>query len=106
MNFKSILPAIIMLVPLTANAITYESSIKQLQAEGIDDPFNTVYLNIDVTISPCSSTNSEDRFAIVNNAQHSAVLAALMANKTITISPSGSCNSGDIEEVNYVIIKP
>ncbi len=95
-----------LLMPSLSLAVTYDSKIKLLQVEGVGDAYNTVHLTLDITGSPCSSTNDADRFAIVNNAQQSAVIAAVMVDKTIKIMPTGNCNSGNIEEINFIMLKP
>jgi len=78
-----------------------------MQVVDIGNPFNTVHLVNNITDSPCSGTNQYNRFAIINNAQHSTILAALMANKEITIyGKDGPCNSADIEEISDLRIWP
>ena len=84
----------------------YTTSIKKLQATDITSPYNTVFLNIDITESPCSSTNVHNRFAIVSNAQQSVILAAVLANKEITVTGLGTCNAADVEILNTVSISP
>ncbi|WP_444923457.1 hypothetical protein ACJJH9_16895 [Microbulbifer sp. DLAB2-AF] len=89
----------------TAAATTYtDLDIDKIQGEGISDPYNTIHVKNDITNSPCSSTDQIDRFAIVNEVQQSVALAALMAGKKITIDTTGSCNSANIEIVNYIMI--
>ena len=104
-KFKTLLGALV-LVPTLANAGFYSSTIRHLQGEGLEDPYNSVRINLDVTDSPCSSTNSNDRFAISDPTQQSFALAALMANKEISIMSTGQCNAAGIETINYILIKP
>ena len=85
-------------------ASTYTAKISQIQAEGIGDTYNTLYLAYDVNDSPCSSSNAVNRFTIVNNAQQSVALAALMADKIVTVQTNGTC-TGNVEAINYIIIK-
>ncbi|WP_444903817.1 hypothetical protein ACJJIU_00215 [Microbulbifer sp. CnH-101-E] len=88
-----------------AMATTYQQvEIEKIQGEGIDDVYNSVHIKTDVNNSPCQSTNSTDRFAIVNNVQQSIVIAALMAGKKITIDTTGVCNDANIEIVNYIML--
>ena len=82
----------------------YSGKILRIQSEGIGDPYNTLYLDRDVINSPCKSSNQNNRFTIVNNAQQSTALAALMADKSITIMTTGVCNAADIETLNYIMI--
>ena len=84
---------------------TYNGDIKQVQSEGLDDPYNTIHLEMDVTDSPCSNSNDRDRFQIMNEIQHSAALAALIAGKEVEVNTNGRCNGGNIEEVNYITIR-
>ena len=84
----------------------YTSTIRQLQATSIGSHYNTVFLTIDITDSPCASTNTHNRFTVASNAQHSVILAAVMANKTIIVTGRGVCNSAGIEILNTVVIKP
>jgi len=84
----------------------YTSTIKHLQTTSIGSYYNTVFLTMDITDSPCSSTNSNDRFTITSNAQHSTILAALMGNKSITVTGTGACNAANIEILSSVVLKP
>ncbi len=102
---KSIFIFLLMLGSATASAITYNSDIKHLQGEGLEDSYNSIHLEMDVTESPCGSTNTSDRFAISDNVHQSFALAALMAGKKVTIMPSGICNAADIETINFIVIK-
>jgi hypothetical protein len=95
----------LLLSSLSAYAVTYTSHIKQLQGEGLEDPYNSIHLNMDITGSPCGSTNTYDRFAISDNVHQSFALSALMAGKKVTIMPTGNCNSADIETINFITIK-
>jgi len=99
----------ICLVLFSASALAtgpYTSKIKTLQAVNIGSDYNTVHLELNVTDSPCSSTNSFNRFTIMNNIQHSTVLAAVMAGKTITIYGTGSCNAAGNESIGNVRVSP
>lgn len=84
----------------------YVSKIKQLQVTNVGSPYNTVFLEIDVTNSPCGSTNSNDRFTVTNEAQLSVILAAVMVDRQITITGTGSCNGAGVEDINSVVLKP
>ena len=84
----------------------YTSKIKVLQVTDVGEPYNTVFLLMDIKNSPCGNTNQVDRFSIKNNAQHSTILAAVMSNKEITIYGEGICNSANIETIRNIRIKP
>ena len=84
----------------------YTSTIEKLQVTDVGSPFNTVFLTLDITDSPCSSTNSNNRFTVVNHAQLSTILAAVMANKSITITGTGTCNGGNVEEISALTVSP
>ncbi len=101
MKIKSILLLCLICFVTIANADTgpYISKIKVLQVTDVGEPYNTVFLLMDITNSPCSNTNQSDRFAIKNNAQHSTILAAVMSNKEVTIYGEGVCNSANIETI-------
>ena len=98
----------LLFVPGIAAAATgpYTATISLLQATDVSDPWNTVWLNFDVTNSPCANTNVLNRFAITSSAQHAVILAAVMANKTITIYGTGTCNAGGIESIQALQISP
>ncbi len=83
----------------------YTATIELLQATDIGNHHNTVFLNMNITDSPCSSTNTHDRFTITSEVQFSAVLAALMSGKSITIHGTGSCNASNIETISNVRIE-
>ncbi len=102
---KSIIAILSLFVSVNASAVTYTSSIKHLQGEGLEDPYNSIHLELDITSSPCSSTNTSNRFAISDNVHQSFALAALMAGKKVTIMPTGRCNSANIETINFIVIK-
>ena len=84
---------------------SHNSLIKQLQGEGLEDPYNSIHLIKDVTDSPCTSTNESDRFAISNNVHQSLALAALIAGKKVYIGSTGQCNAANIETINFLTIK-
>jgi hypothetical protein len=90
----------------TGSTGPYVSTIKKLQVNNIGNPYHTVHLTLDITDSPCSSTNEHNRFAILNAEQHSTILAALMAGKQITIYGRGTCNDADIEEISEIRLSP
>ncbi|MDV5168333.1 hypothetical protein [Photobacterium rosenbergii] len=83
---------------------SYSGNITKIQSEAIGDAYNTLYINVDISDSPCSDTNIKDRFTIVNTVQHSTELAALMASKRVTIQSNGVCRN-DIEELNFIMIR-
>lgn len=87
----------------SVNAGSYTGLIKQLQVEGIGEAHNTLYIDLDITDSPCASTNSLNRLTLKNNAQQSAAMAALIANKVVTLHTQGVCSS-TIEEINYIML--
>ena len=96
-----------LMCPALVNATgPYTATVERLQATDIGNPYNTVFLNLDITDSPCSSTNTHNRFTVTNETQLSAVLAALMANKTISIYGTGSCNFANVENVSAIVVKP
>jgi hypothetical protein len=84
----------------------YTARISTLQVTDVGSSFNNVFLQLDITNSPCASTNQHNRFTIRNNAQQSVVLAAVMADKPITIFGTGACNSGGNEEIQEVRVSP
>lgn len=87
-------------------ARNYTSKVEAVQVEGLNDPYNSIHLVFDVTDSPCSSTNANDRFAISDSSHQAAALAAVVANKEIGLMPTGTCNAADIERINYILIRP
>ncbi len=91
---------------LAAQTGPYTSKISMLQITDIDNPYHNVFLVLDITNSPCDKTNSNNRFAIVNDVQYSAILAALMSDKEISVFGNGVCNSADIEQLTTIQIKP
>jgi hypothetical protein len=91
-------------LPVICQAATWVADITKLQAEGIDDPYNVIYPNMDITDSACARSNDEDRLAIKNEIQFSAALAAVMAGKTVKIHGSGTCNTQDFEVINFIMI--
>lgn len=82
---------------------TYPGKITRIQAEGDGEPYNTVYLNYDVTDSACTSTNSLNRFTLTSDFQKSVALAAMLADKNVTIATDGQCRS-NIEGINNIVI--
>ena len=105
-KLKIIIIFIFIIFPIFASATgPYTSTIAKIQTTAIGSPYNTVWLTINVSDSPCSSTNVNNRFTIVNAEQQSTILAALMANKQITIYGTGTC-SHDIEAINAVQLAP
>lgn len=109
MKFKIILFILLIFLANIANAAgtgPYVSKINYLQTTDMGDNYNTVFLLLDITDSPCASTNLHNRFTITNNLQHSTILSAVMANKEITIRGTGTCNSSDIEDISNIRIKP
>ena len=109
MKFKILIFALLIFFANTVNAATtgpYVAKIDYLQTTDVGDKHNTVFLLLDITDSPCASTNQHNRFTITNNVQHSTILSALMANKEITIHGTCTCNSSDIENIGNVRIRP
>lgn len=90
--------------PLANASGPYTANIKLIQATDVGNAYNTVYLDLDITISPCTSTNDYDRYTITTNAQHATILAAFLAGRQIKFMGTGACNSGNIEEISYVQI--
>ncbi|AWF82823.1 hypothetical protein BTJ40_19490 [Microbulbifer sp. A4B17] len=82
----------------------YTAHIKQIQATELGNPYNTIYLDLDITDSPCSSTNSLDRLTLYSEAQYSMALAAFMSDSQVTIYGTGECYF-DIERINNMQIK-
>jgi len=80
-------------------------AITQLKGEGLNDPFNSIYIDFEIEHSPCSSTNEVNRFAISDHVHQTFALAALLANKKVTIQTTGLCNSKNIETINNIVIK-
>lgn len=103
---KLIFTAIGLLLSFSAFSENYAGVITQIQAEGVGDPYNVLYLddNNAHQESPCSSTQSTARFTIVNEAQMSAALTALVSGLDVVVQGSGICAS-NIEQLNYVLIK-
>ncbi|HHC6471084.1 TPA: hypothetical protein ACN359_004508 [Vibrio parahaemolyticus] len=93
-----------LLVSTFTNAATWEAEISSIQAEGINDPYNVIYLKTDISNSACENSNREDRLTLVNEVQHSTALAALMANKVVKVMGTGICNTAGLENVNFIQI--
>ena len=85
------------------SSTTYPGKITKIQAEGDGEPYNTVYLDFDVTNSPCSSTNDINRFTFTSEFQKSVALAAMLADKRVTIATDNLCKS-NIEGINNIVI--
>ena len=102
---KKIILGVLLSSPVIAIAGTHNAYIKTIQGEGLDDPYNSIHLDKDIQGSPCSSTNDSDRFAISNQVHQSLALAALMADKKVTIMPTGVCNDAQIETINFLNLK-
>jgi len=83
----------------------YEATVEQIQVVSIGSPFTAVYLDLDITDSPCSTTNSLDRFTLSNDAQYSMALTAYTSGQTLKINGTGACVS-NVEQINNMIIKP
>ena len=83
----------------------FAAKVELVQATSISNPFNTVYLDFDITDSPCESTNTHNRFTSANEVQYSMALAALLSNKIIQIFGTGQCVN-DIEQINNMRIFP
>ncbi|MEW6995698.1 hypothetical protein AADZ84_15720 [Colwelliaceae bacterium MEBiC 14330] len=92
------------LVTKSVLASSHEAHISKIQTTDIGNPYNTVWLNKDITDSPCSSTNEHNRYTLSTNVQHSTALAALMANKKITVAGTGTCKN-NIEIVSNIQLK-
>lgn len=97
---------LIISLPSLAQTGPFTATIDWLQIKDIGNPYNTVALNLDITNSPCANTNSGNRFEVLNNAQQSTVLAAVMANKEIKIFGTGTCNTANIEKISAIRIEP
>lgn len=82
----------------------YEAKVKRIQATDIGNPYNTIYLDVDVTDSPCGSTNVHNRFTLKNEAQYSMALSAFMGDIAVKIYGTGACVSG-IEQINNMQIE-
>ena len=98
--------AVFILLMITSKfvfATDYFGYIKHLQVEGVGDDYNTLWLDIDITDSPCSNTNSVDRLTIANDARQSAALAAFIAKKQVRVQTNGICKS-DIEQINFIML--
>ncbi|BDU39594.1 hypothetical protein [Vibrio nigripulchritudo] len=93
-----------LLLSTTAHSASWTANISKIQAEGIKDPYNVIYLKTDINSSACDKSNSQNRLTLVNEIQHSTALAALMANKVVTVQGSGVCNAAGLENINYVMI--
>ncbi len=89
--------------PVAYSAV-WEAPILKIQAEGINDPYNVIYLKTNITGSACQLSNTQNRLTLVNEIQHSTALAALMANKVVRVMGTGKCNAAGLEDVNYVMI--
>jgi hypothetical protein len=84
----------------------YEAYVDRLQATDVGNPYNTVFLTLNITNSPCTSTNDYDRFTITSKVQYATLLAAVMANKKVRIFGTGVCNTADVEDISNVQIFP
>lgn len=82
----------------------YEAYIDYVQTTDVGNPYNTVFVQMNISNSPCSSTNEHDRFTITSKAQHAALLAAVMAGKKVKVFGTGICNSANIEDISNVQI--
>ncbi|WP_444940166.1 hypothetical protein ACJJI3_15065 [Microbulbifer sp. ZKSA004] len=103
---KKFLAATILLA-FSANVFSaaWTAKITKIQAEGIGENYNVLYLDTDITNSMCENTNAQDRITIVNEAQHSTALAALMAGKIVQVMESGAnCNEAGLANINYIMI--
>jgi hypothetical protein len=83
----------------------YTAYIKLIQATDVGNVYTAVALDLDITISPCTSTNQYDRYTITSNTQYATILAAFVSGRQITINGTGACNSGDIEDISSVVIR-
>ena len=71
----------------------YNAKIKNLQISSTGNAYHTVWLHLDVTNSPCSGTNSIDRFVITSEEQLSLLLAAAFSqpSKPVSLYGTGTC---------------
>ena len=107
MLFKRICLPTLLTVTMSAYATgPYSSKIDKLQVADLQNPYNTVFLLHDITDSPCTSTNAHNRFAVDEEIQFSTILAAVMADKSITISGTGTCNAANVETIGTVTVRP
>lgn len=81
----------------------YQAKVELIQANQIGSAFNTVFLELNISDSPCSSTNSADRFTLTNEVQYSTALSALLADKDVVIFGTGQCVS-NIEQISSIRI--
>lgn len=88
--------------PLAWATGPYEAYIDYVQTTDVGNPYNTVFLQMNISNSPCLSTNEHDRFTITTKVQQAALLAAVMGGKKVRIFGTGACNSADIEEISNV----
>jgi len=101
---KSLFLMLSLFLSATAHSTAWEAKILKIQAEGIKDPFNVIYLATDINNSACERSNTENRLTLVNEVQHSTALAALMANKVVRVGGKGVCNTAGLENINFVTI--
>ncbi|MGR2701645.1 hypothetical protein [Vibrio campbellii] len=101
---KRLLLMLSLFLSATAHSAAWTAKISKIQAEGIKDPYNVIYLKTDINNSACETSNNQNRLTLVNEVQHSTALAALMANKVVTVQGSGVCNAAGLENINYVMI--
>lgn len=82
----------------------YVATVKRVQITDIGDPTTSVWLNLDVTNSPCSGTNGYERFTLANEEQYSMALAAGLSGRIIIIYGTGQC-TGDVEGIGSMMLK-
>ena len=76
MKFKILIFALLIFFANTVNAATtgpYVAKIDYLQTTDVGDKHNTVFLLLDITDSPCTSTNQHNRFTITNTMYNTAL---------------------------------
>ena len=100
------LSAFILLLAFSSASVsaTYEFKIKKIQANEMGHTHLAIYPDQNITDSACEMSNTTDRFNMTSEVQYSAALAAVMADKTITLQTTGACNSGNLETVSYIMI--
>ena len=82
----------------------YTAYVTRIQATDVGNAYNTVFLDLDIAISPCTSTNDYDRYTITSDTQYATILAAFLTGRQIRVTGTGACNSANIEEISNVQI--
>ena len=85
----------------------YVSKVETVSIAAEGSAYTAVFLDLDITNSPCSSTNQHDRFTLISDGQISVVLLAVATDSDVTVYSNGVCDTGsNIEEASSIRIAP